>query len=160
MKRITKAILALILVFSFAIPLPVSAAGTLDGIDVSNWQNGIEVDKMDMDFVICKATEGTSYINPDCDRVYQDAVKSGKKTGVYHYASGGDALAEAEFFVDNIGDYIGESILVLDFEADAVNEGAGWAKDWLDAVYNMTGVKTVDLYEPFRSEPVRLVKCS
>lgn len=141
MKRITKAILALILVFSFAIPLPVSAAGTLDGIDVSNWQNGIEVDKMDMDFVICKATEGTSYINPDCDRVYQDAVKSGKKTGVYHYASGGDALAEAEFFVDNIGDYIGESILVLDFEADAVNEGAGWAKDWLDAVYNMTGVK-------------------
>lgn len=141
MKRINKAILALALVFSFAIPLPVSAAGTMDGIDVSNWQRGIEVDKMDMDFVICKATEGTSYVNPDCDRVYQDAVKSGKKTGVYHYASGGDALAEAEFFVDNIGDYIGEAILVLDFEADAVNEGVGWAKDFLDAVYNMTGVK-------------------
>ena len=123
MKKIRKAILALFLVFSFAIPIPVSAAGTMDGIDVSNWQRGIEVDEMDMDFAICKATEGTSYINPDCDRVYQDAKNSGKKTGVYHYASGGDALAEAKFFVDNISDYIGEAILVLDFEADAVNEG-------------------------------------
>lgn len=141
MKRIRKVILSMVLVFIFAIPLPASAAGTMDGIDVSNWQRGIEVDEMDMDFVICKATEGTSYINPDCDRVYQDAKRSGKKTGVYHYASGRDALAEAKFFVDNISDYIGESILVLDFEADAVNEGVGWAKDFLDAVYNMTGVK-------------------
>ena len=141
MKRLRKVILSMMLVFSVAIPIPASAAGIMDGIDVSNWQNGIEVDKMDMDFVICKATEGTSYVNPDCDRVYQDAKNSGKKTGVYHYASGGDALAEAKFFVGNISDYIGESILVLDFEADAVNEGVGWAKDFLDAVYNMTGVK-------------------
>lgn len=141
MKRIRKVILSMVLVFIFAIPLPASAAGTMDGIDVSNWQNGISVDKMDMDFVICKATEGTSYVNPDCDRVYQDAKRSGKKTGVYHYASGGDALAEAKYFVDHIGGYLGESILVLDFEADAVDEGVGWAKDFLDAVYNMTGVK-------------------
>lgn len=141
MKRIRKVILSMVLVFIFAIPLPASAAGTMDGIDVSNWQSGIEVDEMDMDFVICKATEGTSYINPDCDRVYQDAKQSGKKTGVYHYASGGDALAEAKYFVDHVKGYLGESILVLDFEADAVNEGVGWAKDWLDAVYNMTGVK-------------------
>lgn len=141
MKKLRKAVIALTLVFCFALPLPVSAAGTMDGIDVSNWQNGIEVDKMDMDFVICKSTEGTFYVNPDCDRVYQDAKNSGKKTGVYHYASGGDALAEAKYFVDHVKGYLGDSILVLDFEADAVNEGVGWAKDWLDAVYNMTGVK-------------------
>lgn len=139
MKRFKKSILALVLVLSLAIPLPVSAA--MSGIDVSNWQNGIEVDKMDMDFVIVKATEGTGYVNPDCDRVYQDAKQSGYSLGVYHFASGGDALAEAKHFVDNVGGYIGESILVLDFEADAVNQGVGWAKDWLDAVYNMTGIK-------------------
>ena len=56
MKRIKKAILALILVFSFAIPLPVSAA--MNGVGVSSWQTGIEVDEMSMDFVITKATEG------------------------------------------------------------------------------------------------------
>lgn len=139
MKRIRKAILALILVFSFAIPLPASAA--MNGIDVSSWQTGIEVDDMSMDFVIVKATEGTSYINPDCDRVYQDAVDAGYKTGVYHFASGGDALAEAKHFVDNISGYIGDAILVLDYEGSAVYQGVGWAKDWLDAVYNMTGVK-------------------
>lgn len=140
MKRLFKLIAPLLL--AFCMVMPVSAANTrMNGIDVSNWQNGIEVDKMDMDFVITKATEGTSYVNPDCDRVYHDAVNSGKAVGVYHFASGGDALAEAKFFVDNISGYIGDAILVLDFEADAVNQGVGWAKDWMDAVYNMTGVK-------------------
>ena len=139
MKRIKKAILALILVFSFAIPLPASAA--MNGIDVSSWQTGIEVDEMSMDFVITKATEGTSYVNPDCDRVYQDAKRAGYSLGVYHFASGGDALAEAEHFVDNISGYLGEALLVLDFEGSAVYQGVGWAKDWMDAVYNMTGVK-------------------
>ena len=139
MKRIRKVILSLILVFSFAIPLPVSAA--MNGIDVSSWQTGIEVDEMSMDFVITKATEGTSYVNPDCDRVYQDAKRAGYSLGVYHFASGGDALAEAKHFVDNISEYLGEALLVLDFEGTAVNQGVGWAKDWMDAVYNMTGVK-------------------
>ena len=117
MKRIRKAILSLILVFSFAIPLPVSAA--MNGIDVSSWQTGIEVDEMSMDFVIAKATEGTNYVNPDCDRVYQDAKRAGYSLGVYHFASGGDALAEAEHFVDNISGYLGEALLVLDFEGSA-----------------------------------------
>ena len=39
--------------------------------------------------------------------------------------------------------YIGQSVLVLDYESSAVDQGVGWAKDWLDAVYNMTGVKPV-----------------
>ena len=30
-----------------------------------------------------------------------------------------------------------------DYEASAVDQGVGWAKDWLDAVYNMKGVKPV-----------------
>lgn len=32
---------------------------------------------------------------------------------------------------------------MLDYESSAVDQGVGWAKDWLDAVYNMTGVKPV-----------------
>lgn len=140
MKRIRKAILALVLVFGFALPLPVSAA--MNGIDVSSWQNGIQVDQVQgVEFVIAKAMEGTSYVNPDCDRVYQDAKRAGYSLGVYHFASGGDALAEAKHFVDNISGYLEEALLVLDFEGMAVNQGVGWAKDWMDAVYNMTGVK-------------------
>lgn len=143
MKK-SKDLIALFLSVMLVVALPVTASANMNGIDVSNWQRGIDVTQMhDVEFVIAKATEGTSYVNPDCDRVYQDAKNSGKKTGVYHFARKGDAIAQAKYFVDHISGYIGHSVLVLDYEASAVDQGVGWAKDWLDAVYNMTGVKPV-----------------
>ena len=143
MKK-TKDLIALFLSFMIVVALPVTASANMNGIDVSNWQRGIDVTQMhDVEFVIAKATEGTSYVNPDCDRVYQDAKNSGKKTGVYHFARKGDAITQAKYFVDHISGYIGHSVLVLDYESSAVEQGVEWAKDWLDAVYNMTGVKPV-----------------
>lgn len=126
------------------VSIPVTASANMNGIDVSNWQRGIDVTQMnDVEFVIAKATEGTSYVNPDCDRVWHNANNSGKKTGVYHFARNGDAIAQAKYFVNHISGYVGHSVLVLDYESSAVDQGVGWAKDWLDAVYNMTGVKPV-----------------
>ena len=118
-----------------------SVFANMHGIDVSSWQTGIDTYSIDADFVISKATEGTTYVNPDCDRAYQGALRSGKKVGVYHYASGGNATEEAKFFVNNIKGYIGDAILILDFEGNAINRGVAWAKTWLDTVYNLTGVK-------------------
>lgn len=142
MKKSKKLIALFLSVMLVSIPVTVSA--NMNGIDVSNWQRGIDVTQMhDVEFVIAKATEGTSYVNPDCDRVYHDAMNSGKKTGVYHFARQGDAIEQAKYFVDHISGYIGQSVLVLDYESSAVDQGVGWAKDWLDAVYNMTGVKPV-----------------
>lgn len=142
MKK-SKKLVALVL-SAMLVSIPVTASATMNGIDVSNWQRGINVSKMqDVEFVIAKATEGTTYVNPDCDRVYRDAKASGKKTGVYHFARQGDAITQAKYFVDHISGYIGQSVLVLDYESSAVDQGVGWAKDWLDAVYNMTGVKPV-----------------
>lgn len=138
MKRLKRALCAVLLLSMF---LASTAYAKMDGIDVSSWQTGIDITKVDCDFVIAKATEGTSYVNPDCDRVYQQAKSLGKELGVYHYASGGDAVAEANYFVDNIKGYIGEAILVLDFEGKAVNLGPTWAKTFLDTVYTRTGVK-------------------
>ena len=136
--------LAILLSALFIMYTPLTAFASMNGIDVSSHQTGINVDKLSgVDFIITKATEGTTYVNPECDRVYQDAKRAGYSLGVYHYASGGDALAEAKHFVNNISGYLGDSVLVLDFESYAVNQGVGWAKDWLDAVYNMTGVKPV-----------------
>lgn len=143
MKK-SKKLIALSLSVMLVVSPSVTASANMDGIDVSNWQRGIDVTQMhDVEFVIAKATEGTGYVNPDCDRVYQDAKESGKKTGVYHFASKGDAIAQAKYFVNHISGYIGQSVLVLDYESSAVDQGVGWAKDWLDAVYNMTGVKPV-----------------
>lgn len=41
---------------------------SMNGIDISSWQSGIDLAKVPCDFVIIKATEGLTYVNPDCDR--------------------------------------------------------------------------------------------
>ena len=116
---------------------------TMNGIDVSNWQAGINLAAVPADFVIMKATQGTNYISPDCDRQYQQAKKAGRLLGVYHYVAGGNAIAEADYFVDNIKGYIGEAILVLDWESE--QNGAWGNEAYLEQlvrrVIERTGVK-------------------
>ena len=62
----------------------------LNGIDISNWQSGINLAVVPCDFVVIKATEGTGYVNPDYERAYRQAKTAGKCLGIYHYASGGN----------------------------------------------------------------------
>lgn len=90
---------------------------SLQGIDLSSWQSGIDVSKVPCDFVITKATQGTSYVNPDCDRVIQQCIKIGKPFGVYHYVDGSGAVAEADYFVNNSRGYIGKAVLAIDWES-------------------------------------------
>lgn len=117
---------------------------SMNGIDVSGWQAGINLAAVPCDFVIIKSTQGTSYVNKDCDRAYQQAKAAGKLLGVYHYFSGGDPYAEAEFFVKNIKGYVGEAILVLDWEGEQnskFSQGPAVAKPFLDKVTELTGVR-------------------
>lgn len=112
----------------------------LRGCDVSNWQSVGSADGYD--FVIIKATEGYGYVDPKCDQHYQRAKANGQLRGVYHFARpdlGNSARTEADWFVDNIQGYIKDAILVLDWEMSTWN--VGWAKEWLDRVYERTGVR-------------------
>ena len=123
---------------------------SLKGIDVSSYQKAMDVSTYPCDFVICKATEGTGYVNPFCDKHYQQAKSSGKLLGVYHYArpdAGNSAEAEADFFLKNIQGYIGEALLALDLECDGWPKYSAWAKAWLDRVTEKTGVKPL-FYSP------------
>lgn len=88
----------------------------MNGIDISNWQNGINLAAVPFDFVICKATEGTRYVSPDCDRQIQQAIGLGKLVGVYHYVNGGDAEAEAEYFYEHCKGYVGKAAFFIDWE--------------------------------------------
>lgn len=116
---------------------------SLNGIDIASWQQGIDLSVVPCDFVICKATQGTGYINPDYSRAMQQADNLGKLTGVYHYIDGTvSAEAEAEHFIDVVKDRIGKSILCLDWESE---QNQAWGNlNYLDkvikAVYNKTGV--------------------
>ena len=120
---------------------------TLNGIDISSWQTGIDLNAVQADFVIIKATQGVGYVNPDCDRAYQQAKKAGKLLGVYHYAGGNDPLEEAKYFIKNIEGYIKEAVLCLDWESGQ-NSRYGvddftWCKMFLDYVASTTGVKPI-----------------
>lgn len=115
---------------------------SMNGIDISHWQDGIDLAGVPCDFVILKATQGTSFVDKCCDKFYQEAKKLGKKLGVYHFADGkSTGKQEADHFIKNVKGYIGEAILVLDWEADALDKGVSYAKEFLDRVYEKTGVR-------------------
>ena len=114
----------------------------LNGIDISNSQSGINLAVVPCDFVVIKATEGTGYVNPDYERAYRQAKTAGKCLGIYHYASGGNIQAEAEYFLKNAGSRVGEAMLVLDWEgrsnpAFGVNDRE-WVKAWCNYISTKT----------------------
>ena len=94
-----------------------------------------------------KATEGTNYVNPDYERAYRQAKTAGKCLGIYHYANGGNIQAEADYFLANVGNCLGEAILILDWEGyNNASFGScdyAWCKGWLDYVYEKTGVHPI-----------------
>lgn len=118
---------------------------TMQGIDVSSWQTGIDVSKVPADFVIAKATEGTNYVNPDCDRVVQQCIKLGKCWGTYHYVDGSGAVAEADYYVDNIKGYLGRGILCIDWEGGSNRAWGNYAylETLVSRVIERTGIKPI-----------------
>ena len=114
----------------------------MNGIDISRWQKGINLAAVPCDFVIVKATQGTSYVSAEFKNQITQALSLGKKVGVYHYAGGGGAISEAEHFLAVVNDYIGRAILVLDWEGqDNANfTNPGYAKAWLEYVKQKTGI--------------------
>lgn len=128
-----------------------SASADMRGVDVSNWQCDIDTYALDADFVVAGTTWGTGGFNNTClvNGVNQAAnyqlgraVDSGKSIGVYHYAMGRDANAEADFFIDNVRGYVGNAVLVLDWESqDNPRFGNGaWIETWVRHVYDRTQV--------------------
>ena len=114
-------------------------------IDIASYQSGLDLTKVKVDGVIIKATQGTTYVNPCCNRHYAQAKQAGILRGLYHYASGVGAAAEADAFVRNIQGYVGDALLALDWEG-AQNSAFGkndvaYCKEFLDRVYAITGVR-------------------
>lgn len=105
---------------------------SMNGIDISSYQTGINLTSVPCDFVIVKATQGTNYINPDCVRAVEQAMSAGKAVGTYHYISGGNAVAEANFYIDSIKNWIGKTMICLDWES---NQNSAWGNEgYLDTM--------------------------
>lgn len=119
-------------------------ANAADMIDVSSWQTGINVTNTGAEIVVAKATEGTTYVNPNCDRVVQDALAAGQGVGVYHFAhTENDAKQEAQHFINSTRGYINKGIVpILDWEPNALWD-TNWALTWLRTVEAAWGTKPI-----------------
>jgi len=119
----------------------------LNGKDVSDWQQDANAGLLSGDFTIVKATEGAGdngYVNPSCDRHYQQAKNDGELLGVYHFARpsyGNTPRAEADFFLRHTEGYQGEAIFFLDWEDGAATARTPWAHEFLAYVNGSAGVK-------------------
>lgn len=115
----------------------------MNGIDISRWQPNIDLSVVPCDFVIVKATQGTKYVSPTFIKQITQAESLGKLIGVYHYASEGGAMAEADHFLSTVKDYIGKAILVLDWEGEQNPnfKNPEYAMAFLDYVKQRTDIK-------------------
>ena len=121
----------------------------LNVIDIANYQAGLNAGSIPGDFVIVKATESTGYTNPCFAGHAKQTLAAGKKLGIYHFlTTSGDYKAQANHFLSVAKPYIGKALLALDFENTSYSKiqntaGVAKAKQWLDYVYQQTGVRPV-----------------
>lgn len=116
---------------------------TMQGIDISGWQAGIDLSKVPCDFVIAKATQGVTFVSDSCDTQIQQAISLGKPFGFYHYVDGSGAQGEADFFVGHCSGYFGHGIPCIDWESaqNAAWGNTDYLRQLVQRVIDRTGVK-------------------
>nr|QNJ46236.1 GH25 muramidase [Rosellinia sp.] len=127
------------------------ALAAVQGFDISHYQSSVNFAgaySAGARFVIIKATEGTSYIDPKFSSHYIGATNAGLIRGGYHFAHLGSSsgAAQANYFLAHGGGWSGDGITLpgmLDLEGDCVLSASGavaWIKDFSDTYHSKTGV--------------------
>lgn len=126
-----------------------TSGASMNGVDVSNWQAGINLGAVPADFVGVLATDGKGFKSPTLEAQIMAAQRKTRRTMVYHFARAGqsDSDTQARHFLAAASKYIkAGAVPVLDWEEDAFNGYAQWAIDWIRYVENATG-KQVWVYQ-------------
>jgi lysozyme len=110
-------------------------------IDVSQWQGNINWGAVPQPIAIMKMSGGDNglYTDSEANTNYYGAKNAGKAIGMYHFAGGGNAVNEADFFIAACSPLEANDVLVLDFEiphADPV----GWCSAFVNRVHERTGI--------------------
>lgn len=98
------------------------------GIDISHHQNdqldSISKQTDTLSFIICKATEGLTYVDPKFSKNWKTAKEKSYVRGVYHfYRSNDDPIKQASFFLSMISDLaVTDLPPVLDFEEGGIDK--------------------------------------
>ena len=137
----------------------------LKGIDISHHNKNMKDPRMlnTFDFVIMKATEGTTYKDTSLS-YYMSKLDKGMLKGCYHYCRPENMNTpeqEASNFLSSVIRYIdGTCILALDVEGNALKykDLDNWCERWCRYVYNATGIKP--LIYTSEAECKRFQKCA
>lgn len=134
MSRIRHRLLAIVALLLAMFTVTPSAMADMRGIDVSGWQSPTVTCTADYDFAVVKATQGTGFTNGYMTSQARCVQQRGKSLGFYHYAGGGNATAEADYFVNAVRPYLGRAVLVLDWEG---YQNAAWGdSNWVRVFVN------------------------
>lgn len=116
----------------------------LNFIDVSKYQGNINWQAVrDAGYVgaVVKVSgsDAGDYYDPTCSTNYYGAKAAGLAIGGYHFAGGGDANHEAEFFVNGMKPFEEGDVFVLDWEIQHPDP-VGWCDAFVNRVHDLTGV--------------------
>ncbi len=139
-------------------PTPTPAPTWIEGIDVSHWQGSIDwslVAQAGKRFAFLKASESMDYRDATYSTNRSRAKAAGILVGAYHFArpdaTPGDAVAEADQFVDIASPASGDLVPVLDLEVSgglATAPLQAWVQAFLDRVYERTGIRAAIYVSP------------
>lgn len=132
------------------------AADTVEGIDVSHHQGPIDwgaVKGAGIGFAQMKATEGTTFQDPQFATNYADSAAAGIIRGAYHFAqpASSSGAEQADFFVDHGGGWTADGTTLpgmLDIEYNPSGDTCygldaeamvGWIGDFLTEYQKRTG---------------------
>ena len=111
-----------------AIPKSKNTDSSISGIDISHFQ-GNEIDYLNkkgsqLDFVICKATEGLTYTDPDFVTNWKMIQQQGFVRGAYHfYHCADDPIQQANFFLATVGTFLTTDLPpIVDFEENSIDK--------------------------------------
>ena len=103
---------------------------------VSSWSTFLA----SIDILITKVSEGVGYVWSGFPAALTQARAAGKGVGVYHFASQGDPVAEADYFLSQYTHRPGE-VIVLDWEPSSyAGDHDAWCAAWCSRVIAATGV--------------------
>ncbi|KAN0129608.1 glycoside hydrolase [Lactarius tabidus] len=121
------------------------------GCDVSNWQgsslNWATLKSEGVQFAYIKATEGTTFIDPDFNHNYEGATDNNIIRGAYHFAhpDTSTGAAQANYFLAHGGGWSGDGITLpgaIDLEGDCAGLSASqmvsWIKDFSNTYHSAT----------------------
>jgi GH25 family lysozyme M1 (1,4-beta-N-acetylmuramidase) len=139
-------------------PTPTPPSPYTEGIDISHWQGVIDWTKVaaaGKRFAFMKASESTDFVDNTYVTNRAQAGAAGLYVGAYHFAQPstgvGDAIAEADHFINTAQPASGDLIPVLDLErSGGLSQVAldAWVKAFMGRVYERVGVKAIIYVSP------------